>query len=68
MCNEGWSVALGQEGGAWGGTVWNTLKDGETEKRGGFRIRIYDPICIYICIYIYVYIYIKKHTHTHSYS
>ena len=35
MCNEGWSVALGQEGGAWGGTVWNTLKDGETEKRGG---------------------------------
>ena len=37
MCKEGWCVILGQEGVAWGwgGTVWNTLKGGETEKSGG---------------------------------
>ena len=34
MCKEGWSVELGQEGVAWGGTAWNTLKGGGTEKRG----------------------------------
>ena len=31
---QGWSVELGQEGVAWGGTAWNTLKGGGTEKRG----------------------------------
>ena len=33
---EGWCVRLGQEGGfvRVGGTVWNTLKGGGTEKRG----------------------------------
>ena len=37
MCKEGWCVGLGQEGVAWGwgGTVWNTLKESGTEKRGG---------------------------------
>ena len=31
---QGWSVGLGQEGVAWGGTVWNILKGGGT---GGER-------------------------------
>ena len=34
MCKEGWCVELGQEGVSWGGTVWNTLKRGGTEKTG----------------------------------
>ena len=37
MYKEGWCVGLGQEGVVWWwvGTVWNTLKAGGTEKRGG---------------------------------
>ena len=38
MCKEGWCVRLGPEGGSLhniGGTVWNTLKGGGIEKRGG---------------------------------
>ena len=35
ICKEGWCVGLGQKGVAWVGTVWNTLKGGETDKRGG---------------------------------
>ena len=38
MCKEGWCVGLGQEWGRFfcvrvGGVVWNTLKEGEIEKR-----------------------------------
>ena len=35
MCKEGWSVRLGQEGVAWGRTVWNSLKGGRKVKREG---------------------------------
>ena len=37
MCKEGWCVGLGQEEVAWGwgGTVWNTLKEGGSEKAEG---------------------------------
>ena len=38
MRKECWFVRLGQEGVAWRkgeGTVWNTLKGGATEKKGG---------------------------------
>ena len=36
MWKEGWCVGLGQEGvHEGGGTVWNTLRGGGIEKRGG---------------------------------
>ena len=37
MYKEGWSVGLGQEGVAWGGTVWNILKGGGTGGEGKQR-------------------------------
>ena len=40
MSKEGWCVGLVQEGIALGlgGTIWNTLIGGGTEKRGGEKI------------------------------
>ena len=48
MCKEGWYVGLGQEGVVWvEGTVWNTLKGGGTEKRGGKqKILKRDECCV----------------------
>ena len=37
MYKEGLSVGLGQEGVAWGGTVWNILKGGGTGGEGKQR-------------------------------